>query len=189
MQSFNLNLIPSSFQQVFNLSQYDVGRQLTIKLFDGATDYTPPTGATVKVEATKPSGLGFSVSCTCSGSTVTLTTTETMTNEWGRFPAELSITESGDVLGTANFLFNIEKSPHPDGTTDGDAATLVPYLTQLVEDIENSNAKIESLTATATQLSPGATPTASYNSTTNVLTLGIPSTTYADDGNGNITIS
>lgn len=133
MQSFNLNLVPSSFQQVFNLSQYDVGRQLTMSLFDGSTDYTVPTGADVVVEATKPSGLGFTVACTYSGSVVTLTVTETMSKEWGRFPAELSISKNGTVLGTANFLFNIEKSPHPEATVDGDAETLIPQLTLAFE--------------------------------------------------------
>ena len=53
-----------------------------------------------------------------------------MTDEWGRFPADLVISASGDVLGTANFLFDIEESPHPEGTTDGDAADVIPYLTE-----------------------------------------------------------
>lgn len=190
MQSFNLNLAPGSFTQVFNASQYDVGRELIITIYDGATLYTIPTGATVKLEGTKPSGLGFSVSVPFSGSTVTITTTDTMTNEWGRVPVELSISNGGVLLGTANFIFNIEESPHPEGTTDGDQEQLVPYLTELVERIEESNAKIEGLTVEAQALSPGATPTAAYNPNTNKLTFGIPSTTYQDANNdGNIIIS
>lgn len=190
MQSFNLNLAPGSFKQVFNASQYDVGRELEITIYDGSTLYEIPTGATVKLEGTKPSGLGFSVLCTFDGSEVTVTTTDTMTNEWGRVPVELSISKSGLLLGTANFIFEIEKSPHPEGTTDGDAQTIVPYLTELVERIEESNAKIEGLTVEAEALSPGADPTAAYDPDTNILTIGLPSTNYEDEDNdGNIIIS
>lgn len=192
MQSFNLNLAPGSFKQVFNASQYDVGRELKITIYDGSALYAIPTGATVKVEGTKPSGLGFSVSCTFDGSEVTVTTTDTMTNEWGRVPVELSISKSGLLLGTANFILDIERSPHPEGTTDGDAQAIVPYLTELVERIEESNAKIEGLTVEAEALSPGATPTAAYDPDTNKLTLGIPvqEIEFTDTNlDGHITIS
>lgn len=194
MQSFNLNLVPGDFKQIFNASQGDIGREASVTVFNGSSPYVIPTGATVKLEATKPSGLGFSVSCTYSGNAVTIVTTETMTNEAGRFPAELVISKSGVVLGTANFLFDIERSPHPEGTTDGDAATLKPYLTQLVETIEESNAKVESMTASATRIPAGSTPTASYDAESNELEFGIPSavlecTDPNDDGNIIITFS
>lgn len=194
MQSFNLNLVPGGFQPVFNASQGDIGREAAVTIYNGAAAYSIPSEATVKIEATKPSGLGFSVDCSFDGSVVSIETTETMTNEWGRFPAELVITQSGDVLGTANFVFNVEKSPHPEGTTDGDAETLVPQLTALVERIEESNAKVETMTASATRIATGGTPTAAYDPDTNNLEFGIPSpvlqcTDPDDDGNIVITFS
>lgn len=190
MQSFNLNLVPGSFKQVFNLSQYDVGRELTAYIFDGASSFSIPSGATVKIEATKPSGFGFSVNCTFADNAVSIVTTDTMTDEWGRFPADLVISASGDVLGTANFLFDIEESPHPEGTTDGDAADVIPYLTELVNTIVESNSKVENMIVSATPLSYGATPTAVYDSDNNTLTFGIPTATFTDsDFDGNIVIS
>lgn len=129
-QNTNVNLIPKfPFSGNLYFSQYDVGRVATINLVEDGTAYTIPSGATVKIQATKPSGLGFSVDCTYSGSVVTVVSTETMTNEYGRFPCELRI-ESGDVLlGTTNFTFNVEKSPHPEGTTDGDTESIISEIT------------------------------------------------------------
>lgn len=136
MENTLLNLVPASYLPEVHLSQYDVGRELKFTLKDGSSDYTVPSGAVVTVKATKPSGLGFVVNATAEGSVVTLSNTETMTNENGRFPAELSITQGSTVIGTSNFIFNVERSPHPEGTIDGDAESLLPELTLLVERIE-----------------------------------------------------
>lgn len=174
MQNTLLNLTPGAYSPEVHLSQYDKGRTIPFKLMDGNAEYTVPSGAVIKVKATKPSGLGFVVDCTYDGGTVTITNTETMSNEAGRFPAELSISVGDVLLGTANFIFNVERSPHPEGTTDGDAETLLPELTLLVKEIRESNAKVESMTASATALSSDANPTANYNSETNNLAFGIP---------------
>lgn len=167
-------MIPSSYIPEVHLSQYDIGRELTFKLMDGNTEYSVPSGATVTVKATKPSGLGFVVSGTFSGNIVTIVNTETMTNESGRFSAELSISSGATLLGTSNFIFNIERSPHPEGTVDGDAETLLPELRLLVTEIRESNAKVESMTASATSLPAGSDPTAEYDSEENNLAFGIP---------------
>lgn len=182
MENTLLNLIPSSYIPEVHLSQYDVGRELKFKLMDGNTEYSVPSGATVTVKATKPSGLGFVVSGTFSGNIVTIVNTETMTNESGRFSAELSISSGATLLGTSNFIFNIERSPHPEGTTDGDAETLIPELTLLVNEIRESNAKVESMTASAESLPAGSEPTANYDPDTNNLALGIPSGEKGDKG-------
>jgi len=129
-QNTNVNLIPKfPFSGNLYFSQYDVGRVATINLVEDGTAYTIPSGATVKIQATKPSGLGFSVECTYSGNVVTVVSTETMTDEYGRFPCELRIESGGVLLGTTNFTFNVEKSPHPDGTTDGTAESVVSEIT------------------------------------------------------------
>lgn len=136
-ETINVNLIPSKVGNVLNFSQYDVGRISKISLQNGDETYTIPTGAAVTIEATKPSGFGFSEACTFSGNEVTVTTTATMTLEAGRFPAELVITNGGVVIGTANFIMNVEESPHPTGTPDGDKEEILNeiqlYVTNLVE--------------------------------------------------------
>lgn len=136
-QATNVNIVPSYGQRGdLHFSQYDVGRTATINLYAVNEAYTIPVGATVKIQATKPSGLGFDVACTFSGSVVTVVSTETMTAEAGRFPAELHIIDNSDVIGTANFMFCVEPSPHPDGVIDGDAEEVVNEIKALVLESE-----------------------------------------------------
>ena len=97
---------------------------------------------------------------------------------------------SGEIETLLTNLFDIEESPHPEGTTDGDAADVIPYLTELVNTIVESNSKVENMIVSATPLSYGATPTAVYDSDNNTLTFGIPTATFTDsDFDGNIVIS
>lgn len=132
-QATNVNIVPSYGQRGdLHFSQYDVGRTATINLYAVNEAYTIPVGATVKIQATKPSGLGFDVVCTFSGSVVTVVSTSTMTEEAGRFPAELHIVDNNDIIGTANFMFCVEPSPHPDGTIDGDADYIINEIEALV---------------------------------------------------------
>lgn len=186
MENTLLNLIPAAYLPEIHLSQYDVGRTITFTLKDGASDYSVPSGASVKVKATKPSGFGFEVACTFNGGTVTLVTTDTMTPENGRFPAELSIVSGNTTIGTSNFIFNIERSPHPEGTIDGDAETIIPELTLLVERIEAAAEDVDekaelflNLSAEAETLPAGSLATANYSD--GVLTLGIPRGYDGDD--------
>lgn len=151
MENTLLNLVPASYLPEVHLSQYDIGRELKFTLKDGSSDYSVPDGAVVTVKATKPSGLGFVVNAVAEGSVVTLSNTETMTNENGRFPAELSIVSGNVTIGTSNFIFNIERSPHPEGTIDGDAESLLPELTLLVERIEAAADSVDEDTQTVTE--------------------------------------
>ena len=141
-QTTNLNMIPQRNVRNLYFSQNDVGRVATVNLVDGETPYSIPIGATVKIQATKPSGLGFSETCTFSGSTVTVTSTATMTDEAGIFPCEIQVTNSGVVLGSANFNFFVERNPHPNGTTDGTAESILNDITvaynHAMDQIENA---------------------------------------------------
>jgi len=136
LQNMNLSMTPYTQAGNFVCSQYDVGRTLTITLQDENGDYEIPTGATVKIQATKPSGLGFSKTCTWSGSTVTIVSTADMTDESGRFPVELQVTSGNTILASTNFFMKVEKSPHPTGTTDGTAEEVISEITVLVERAE-----------------------------------------------------
>ena len=174
-----------------NFSQNDVGRELAINLFS-RDNIEIPSGATVKIQATKPSGFGFSVTGSLTNQTATFTSTEEMADEYGRFPAELVISSGGVVLGTANFYIAVEKNPHPDGTTDGQAEEVMPQLTLLVERVESAAASIHDLSVDATTLSPNTPATVEYDEETNELSFGIPRgamLTATDDGDGNITLA
>lgn len=173
-------------------SQGDVGRQFVINLFsrDGLE---VPSGATVKIQATKPSGLGFSVTATSvTNGVASFTSTAAMSDEFGKFPAEVTVSKSGTVLGTANFNVVVEKNPHPDGTTDGQSEQVIPELTLLVERVETAAASIHDLTVEATTLNPNTPATATYDEQTNEISFGIPRGAMlmaSDDGNGVITLT
>ena len=136
----NLDIIPNGAIKRVHVSQNDVGRALTFELFNNSTSYTIPSGATVKIQGTKPSGFGFSETCTVSGNTVTVDTTETMTDEFGYIDTELSISYGDVVIGTSNFVLAVEKNPHPSNTTDGTqitAQSLQVQINELAEIIES----------------------------------------------------
>lgn len=136
-QTTNVNIVPSYGQKGYlRFSQYDIGRIATINLYALNESYTIPQDATVKLLATKPSGLGFSVDCAYSGNVVTVVSTETMTEESGVFPCELRILDGNNIIGTANFEFCVEKSPHPDGTIDGDSEEIINEISALVLEAE-----------------------------------------------------
>ena len=135
-QTINLNMTPGLPPQTINFSQYDVGRVVQVCLKDESGAYSIPSGATVTLEATKPSGLGFSEECEYSDDTVTITSTATVTDEYGLFPCEIKIEYGSILLGSCNMNLYIEKSPHLDGTTDGIAEHVVSTITALVERAE-----------------------------------------------------
>ena len=169
-QTIGVNITPQSFQPTLHYSQGDVGRVFVVNV----TDYDIPTGATVTCVATKPSGMGFTVSGTVSGNSVTFTSTAEMTDEWGRFPAEIRIASGSTLLGTANFLMIGEKDPHPASTIDGTQEELIPQLTLLVNRVEAAAESVHDLTVSATTLTAGSDATATYDSTNNSIAFGIP---------------
>lgn len=191
-QTINVNTTPGQSMPALYYSQGDIGRVFEIKLAS-SDGWTIPSGATVTMLATKPSGFGFSVAGTLTGNVASFTTTATMTNECGRFPAEIRITSGTDVIGTANFYLVGEPSPHPDGTTDGDAQSAIPALTVLVQRIEAAAASIHDLSVEATTLAYNADATATYDDESNKITFGIPrggAMAVTDpDSDGNIVIT
>lgn len=149
-QNINVDVTPNLFQPTLYYHQGDIGRAFTITIStkDG---YTIPSGATVKIEATKPSGLGFSVSGTLSGNVVSFVSTEGMTDEYGRFPAQLKITSGNDILYTANFLMVGAINTHPASVTDGTAEQVISEITLLVERAETAASTAATDAANAAQ--------------------------------------
>ena len=170
MQNINVNIVPDSYPQTIRYSQGDVGREFKINV----VGFSIPAGATVKIQATKPSGFGFSVAGTVDGDSVSFTTTAIMTDEAGRFPAELEITKDSVVIGTANFIMWGEANPHPEGTTDGQQGTIIPELTLLVERVEAAASSVLDMEVVAETLPAGSQATYSYDEDLNKATFGIP---------------
>ena len=175
MQTVNLQIIPNGVLPRVNVSQFDVGRQIQFKLYDGAVAYTIPTGTEVRVDGIKPDKHGFSYDATWSGNTVTVTTTEQMTVLNGDIPCELRLIKNDDNIGTLNFILAVEKSPI-DGDTDisdTDIPAIIELATEQMERAEAAadnahdsevNAKASEDAAALSETNAGNSATAAHDS-------------------------
>lgn len=144
-QTKNVEITPGKGEPVvINVSQGDIGRLITLNIKDGS-GWFDLTDCSVALAGIKPSGLGFTVEGSVNGHTATIETVKLMTAEYGHIACELKITKDDMLLGTANMILAVERDPHPDSTTDGNADELIPELTILVERVEAAVAKEEVL--------------------------------------------
>lgn len=131
-QTINLNLIPGSPQPRINVSQYDNGsRTLQFNLYNGVSPYEIPSGASVYIVGTKADNTGFEYACTFDGSLVSVDITDQMTVFAGEVQSELQIRQSGEVLGTANFIINVERAALSDDTQISE--TDIPIIQRIPE--------------------------------------------------------
>ena len=139
---YNVNL-QSGYNTLtyIGISQYDAGVPLQFNVYDGATAASFPAGTTAKIQGVRPSGVGFSIACTLTDNVVTVDTVTDMTGEAGKFPVEIRFTASGVDVGTVNFVFLIEKAPHPDGTIDAD----ILHQQTFVEKVEAMETELEDI--------------------------------------------
>lgn len=109
----NVDLQPGlNAPAVFNCSQSDKGTTIMLGLMNGGNDYTVPSGVTITIRGSRSNGAVFTpVSATSSGSTVSFTLTEEMTDTAGPTLCEAVLEQGNNVLGTANFIINVEGSP------------------------------------------------------------------------------
>lgn len=114
-QKYNLDMIPGgSVPTIVHVSQYDAGsRHLTFKLYSGGMLWDVPEGATVTIDGTKADHKAFSYIASASGSTVTVTVTQQMTAAKGLAECQLTVTKGDYVLGSANFVLDVESSAMP----------------------------------------------------------------------------
>lgn len=136
MQTADLQIAPGGVKPVIHVSQYDEGRQFSLRLFDGSTPYNPPAGSLIFVNGEKPDGKGFSYSdnVSVSGNLVTITTTIQMTLLEGTVRCELRIYKNGLNIGTVNFDMVVEHSPLNENTPISE--TEIPAIIALAEEQE-----------------------------------------------------
>ena len=151
-QTITLDATPGLGHQVLHCHQGDVGREVKIAIVsrDG---YEVPSGATVKIEATKPSGMGFTITGTATDNIVTFETTNEMTDECGQFPAQCRISSGDTLIFTSNFLLTVEGSAHPDTVVDGSIDQFIPEMTLLVERAETAAETVEEAASLAPRIS------------------------------------
>lgn len=112
MQIINVDLIPGKVMPILHASQFDVGRSLGVKLYNGGAVYDLTGAEVVSVSVRKPDGNIVTEALTnAGGSLVEIITTEQMTACAGCSLCEIKIENAGDVIGTANFVLDVEEDP------------------------------------------------------------------------------
>lgn len=174
MQRIIVDITPGFRMPTIYFSQGDVGTQFEIDLRSRFGN-TLPASPTVTIQATKPSGFGFSVAATSvTNGVAVFTTTAEMTDEAGRFPAELKVVKDSVSLFSANFYMSGEATTHPEGTIDGQQETVIPELSQLVDRVEEAASSVLDRQTVTNTLSAGSQATYSFDEDTNTQTFGIP---------------
>ena len=126
----NVDINPGGVMPTLHASQYDMGREFTLTLYNGPVSYSIPAGATVTIEGVKPDQHGFQYEVdSVSGSTVTFHTTQQMTAVHGDVQCEIRIKKDDVEIGTANFILALETSPLNDDTIVSD--TELPIIIAL----------------------------------------------------------
>lgn len=161
-QNFILDMIPGDVPLVVKVSQYDVqSRIINFDLFQGDTPYVVNSG-TVSVRGGKPDGTAFEYSCSRStnisgGTRVSMTVEEQMTILNGNIPCELRISAGSQILGTANFILYVEKSPMNE---EAISETELPLLMNVAEEAKQSAANAQTYASNAATSAENALRTA-----------------------------
>ena len=107
---YDLDVTPGGVPVQVNLSQYDQDYELRFRLYsrNGMLDIRP--GTAVGIRGTKKDGNGYSVNASISGGIVTVSGDQQMTAVAGKQFFELTLTNAGKELNTANFTVNVERA-------------------------------------------------------------------------------
>lgn len=123
-QTYDLNLIPSQIPVTIHCSQYDDGsRTFVFNLYEGASAFEIPAGASVTFSGVKPDGLGFQYPCTITGaSQVSVDVALQMTAVAGDCPCKVTVYDTdSNVLGSALCVLDVERHPLQDDTVISDS--------------------------------------------------------------------
>ena len=109
-QKIQLNIVPGGIIPSVNVSQNDIGRVLQFELYDGLTEASITAGTTATIEGTKPDNHAFQYSTTITGNVVTVNTVQQMVIVPGTVECTLTLTYNSQVIGTALFFMEVERS-------------------------------------------------------------------------------
>lgn len=150
-QRTRLDMRPGGVTPVVHVSQYDSDNNaLIFDLYDGATVWNVPTGASVLINGQKPDNYGFSYSAvSAAGNSVTCNLTTQMTAVAGSVMCELRVrnTTGTQIIGSANFILEVEEAALTDDTIISD--TMIPLIEQAVEIASNLDTYITQTQANA----------------------------------------
>ena len=134
-ESIKVDIIPGAENaEVLHFSQYDNKRPFFIELFNGGAEFIPESGMSLTLECRKRDGNIVILSDpVLTDNVAEFSTTEQLTACYGDNTAEIKIVDENDlVIGSANFIINVEKSPTCGGLV---SESEIDNLTQQIEEI------------------------------------------------------
>lgn len=137
-QNMTLNLVPSGNPPVLHVSQYDSGWVVYFTLYNGASLFSIPSDATVRIQGTKSDKHGISKLCTKSqqyDSQCFVYISEQMTAAPGPAVYELCVVGSdGKQIGTTNFIMAVEPAALRDDAEISDSE--IALAQQVLHDLQ-----------------------------------------------------
>ncbi len=133
MEQIRLDLIPGKSAPVCHASQYDVGRTIRLNLVEGGSEYSIPAGTTAEIHIRKPDNniISATVTATQGNKYIDIVTAEQWTACAGTNLCEIVLTNGGNVIGTINFILEVEMDPI-DGTSASES--VIENLDAMVDD-------------------------------------------------------
>lgn len=178
-QTYTLSLQPGGAPLRIPCVQRDANsRDITFDLTSGGVAFSPPDGAVVTIDGTKPDGKSFSTAGTISGTKITVTLSQQMTAVAGDVPCQLTITSGTAVLGTERFILAVSEAAIP---TDPDLSS---SDMSVFETLKNSAAQSASAAA-ASAAQANAAAAAMANKADKVVP-SAPGNVAVLDANGNL---
>ena len=112
MEEIFLNLIPTGNHPTCHASQYDVGRQIKVNLFDGAIAYALQEGDSLVLDVKKPNAeiVSAELAVTIGEVYAYIVTVEQMCDIVGRNECELRLKNGTKNIGTLNFYIEVEEA-------------------------------------------------------------------------------
>ena len=150
MEKQNLNILPTGgVLPIIHCSQGDIGREFQIILYSEGIPYLLDGTEDLTIDGRKDDGNIFSyILDPVVGSTITISTEEQMTACAGNVVCEIRITKGTTIIGTCNFIIQVEEGPSNNGSLSESALQALDAiraeLQQAVEDAESYNAQSKS---------------------------------------------
>ena len=113
-QTYTLSLQPGGVPLRIPCVQRDANsRDISFDLTSGGVAFSPPDGAVVTIDGTKPDGKSFSTAGAISGGKITVTLSQQMAAVAGDVPCQLTITHGDEILGSARFFLMVQEAAIP----------------------------------------------------------------------------
>lgn len=192
--TYKLSVVPGGVPLIIHVSQYDAGlREYTFEPYTADGEFEYVSGATVTLEATKPDGFAVIHQCEyASDGIITYTLQDQLAAKAGKVWSKIVIRDGEDVLGTGTIIWDVDAAGVKDDAiaSSSDIGEIRQLMGTPIAVTDSENMTDHSKLYLYEGNESGYTAGNWYYWDGEWTSGGAyASTTYTDDGQGNITIS